>query len=146
MTVNGRVVRETTQLEHNDRIRFGIHNYWLIVIGGSGPNPKINWEYAYSEATKNIVEKYMETSTQEDEEVKENQEKLRTIEKVRQREEKEVEEEIKKMEEEQKGREEELMKELEKEMTGTELKKEELREMLKQSLEREKREFKREMA
>ena len=32
--VNGSVISEPTRLQHNDRIRFGMHNYFLFVMAG----------------------------------------------------------------------------------------------------------------
>jgi hypothetical protein len=53
--VNGQVLTAQKELEHQDRIRFGNHNYCLFVDPDGLSNKDIDWEFAVKEANEEEV-------------------------------------------------------------------------------------------
>lgn len=53
--VNGKLVTEPIRLKHNDRVRFGLHNYFVYLAPGETEDEQYNWEYANKEAVDNNV-------------------------------------------------------------------------------------------
>lgn len=41
--VNGKLVTEPIRLKHNDRVRFGLHNYFVYLSPGEEENEQYNW-------------------------------------------------------------------------------------------------------
>lgn len=98
--VNGKLVEEPVKLVHNDRILFGVHNYFVFNDPSQSEDPSINWEYANNEVVgdqvkamtseqdailqqklKELEEKYEADKKKSEEEVKTKmQEKLKEIE------------------------------------------------------------------
>lgn len=60
--VNGRVVEEPIRLKHMDRVRFGLHNYFLFLAPAETEFEKYDWEFANQEAHDNNV-KQMEAKS-----------------------------------------------------------------------------------
>ena len=46
---------EPIRLKHNDRVRFGLHNYFVYLAPGETEDEQYNWEYANKEAVDNNV-------------------------------------------------------------------------------------------
>jgi kinesin family member 13 len=53
---NGKLVEKLVVLEHQDRIRFGNHNFFLFLDPEELSNEKIDWEYAVKESNKDQVQ------------------------------------------------------------------------------------------
>jgi hypothetical protein len=53
--VNGQVLTGPQELEHQDRIRFGNHNYCLFIDPEEISNKQIDWEFAVKEANEEEV-------------------------------------------------------------------------------------------
>eukprot|EP00826_Nyctotherus_ovalis_P037080 TRINITY_DN3356_c0_g5_i2.p1 TRINITY_DN3356_c0_g5~~TRINITY_DN3356_c0_g5_i2.p1 ORF type:complete len:371 (-),score=152.88 TRINITY_DN3356_c0_g5_i2:724-1836(-) len=101
--VNGKLVEEPVTLAHNDRILFGVHNYFVFNDPSQAEDGEIDWEYANNEVVKDQVkamtseqdeilqqkvreleEKYEADKKRAEEEAKaQMQEKLKTIEEKR---------------------------------------------------------------
>ena len=66
--LNGKLVTGETKLKHLDRIRFGLHNYFLFLDPNEVEFNQYDWEYANQEAIDNNVkdiEKLGHVETQE---------------------------------------------------------------------------------
>ena len=133
--VNGSVISEPTRLQHNDRIRFGMHNYFLFVMAGQDPDSSIDWEHANDEATQKNVDQFAHQNPEENEELKEKLGEIQALKDEKERAQKEMEDKIKKMEAEQQSREDELRKKFENQASEVESQqKKELEDKLKKDL------------
>lgn len=54
-TLNGKILEKTTELSHQDRIRFGNHNFFLFVDPEELSANNFDWEYAMREAHEEEV-------------------------------------------------------------------------------------------
>ncbi len=61
---------EPLRLKHGDRVRFGLHNYFVFLAPGETEDEQINWEYANKEAVDNNVQEIEAKSHIESQELK----------------------------------------------------------------------------
>ena len=54
-TVNGKILTEPTKIDHQDRIKFGNHNFFLLIDPEELSNDSFDWEYAMKEAHEEEV-------------------------------------------------------------------------------------------
>lgn len=66
--INGVKILEPTQLNHDDRILFGNHNYMMFVMPGLDHNEEFDWAFASKEVHKDAVDAFK--TTEEDEAMK----------------------------------------------------------------------------
>ena len=141
--VNGNLISSSTPLQHEDRILFGNHNYYIFVDPQKPLNEEMDWEYASHEVHKDQIEA---VQGDQDEETKK---KLKELEEALALEKANAEERLKEqmaVMEEQRIKMEEEMKDKEKQMreelganTGSEEYKAKLKEM-EETLENQKQE------
>ena len=58
-TLNGKILEKPTFLEHQDRIRFGNHNFFLFIDPEELSNNSHDWEYAVKEAHEEEVKTFL---------------------------------------------------------------------------------------
>lgn len=87
--VNGKLVEEPVALAHNDRILFGVHNYFVFNDPSQPEDGEIDWEYANNEVVKDQVK----AMTSEQDEIL--QQKVRELEEKYEADKKRAEEEAK---------------------------------------------------
>lgn len=88
---NGKLITEPTILEHQDRLRFGNHNFFLYIDPEELSNDHYDWEYAVKESNQDQVRDILGEN---------NEEMLKKEQEMRKKMEEEWEEARKKMEEE----------------------------------------------
>jgi len=98
--VNGKLLEEPIALAHNDRILFGVHNYFVFNDPSKPEDSKINWEYANEEV---VGDQIKAMTLEQDEILKQKQKEL----------EEKYEADKTKSEAEAKGKLEERLKEIE---------------------------------
>ena len=73
-TVNGKILTEPTEIQHQDRIRFGNHNFFLLIDPEELSNNNFDWEYAMKEAHEEEVKMLL---GKQDEELKAKEDLLK---------------------------------------------------------------------
>ena len=77
--VNGNLIREPTQLKHEDRVLFGNNSFFIYSEAGNDINPSYDWEYAVKEVNKAAISQVQGKSEESDalKKIRELEEQLR---------------------------------------------------------------------